>query len=261
MDETIVRIAGGNCYGILTHAAQPAADRTTLVLLNAGLIHRVGPFRSSVHIARKVAGQGHDVFRFDIPRVGDGTADGKQSLEQCIRSAFDSITQATGSRRFAIGGICSGADTGWRIACQDPRVAGVWLFDGFAARGKWFKFGRMQRALRRPPWQWPALALRMAQGRTGGLGGVQVSRDWSSPGQFREEAATLLGRGVRILAIYTGGVSKYLIHPNQIDDTFGQPRGRDGLDIEFWPDLDHILLSTVDRDRVVERVAEWCAGF
>jgi pimeloyl-ACP methyl ester carboxylesterase len=234
-----------------------------VVLLNAGLIHRVGPFRMSVHMARRLAEQGHDVLRFDMPRVGDGAGDGAQSIEAGIIAALDAVERTTGSRSFAIGGICNGADMAWRIAQLDDRVTGLLLFDGFAERGPWFRMGRLRKAIARPLRQWPGLAMKLVkrmQPRAGGMK-MQSFRDWPEAAQFREQAAMLLGRGVKILAMYTGGVSKYLLHRRQIDTTFGPARRHDGLDVEFWPEIDHILLSPIDRDRVMGRVGAWCATF
>src|SRR3546814_14223727 len=62
MDE-VIDIPGFG-YGILTPATARVAP-VTLVLLNAGLTHRVGPFRGYVGIARYLATRGVDVFRFD----------------------------------------------------------------------------------------------------------------------------------------------------------------------------------------------------
>src|SRR3546814_13050248 len=73
MDE-VIDIPGFG-YGILTPATARAAP-VTLVLLNAGLTHRVGPFRGYVSLARYLATLGREVFRFDLPRVGAGPAAG-----------------------------------------------------------------------------------------------------------------------------------------------------------------------------------------
>ena len=260
--EDVVTIEDGRAFGILSRAPV-RRSATTVVLLNAGLIHRVGPFRMSVHLARHLATQGHDVFRFDMPRVGDGAGDGAQSVEDGIIAALDAVERTTGSRSFAIGGICNGADTGWRIAQLDDRVTGLLLFDGFADRGLWFRVGRLRKVLARPLRQWPGLATRMAKRMSQRAGGMEMQsfRDWPEAAQFRKQAAMLLGRGVKILAIYTGGVSKYLLHRRQLKGTFGASHGHAGLQVRFWPELDHTLMSPGDRDRVLAGVGDWCETF
>src|SRR3546814_8462909 len=73
MDE-VIDIQGFG-YGILTPATAQVAP-VTLVLLNAGLTHRVGPFRGYVGIARYLAPRGGDVFRLDLPLLGEGPSPG-----------------------------------------------------------------------------------------------------------------------------------------------------------------------------------------
>src|SRR3546814_555978 len=169
-------------YVILAPATARLAP-VTLVLLNAGLTHRVGPFRGYVGIARYLATRGVDVFRFDLPRVGDGPAAGV-SVGAMVAATLDTLEREAGARCFVIGGICSAADMAWHIAQDDPRIAGVWLLDGFAHRGRWFRLARVRKALRRPPWQWPRWAWRFLRGlrqgeptrsgeRRGGIGGVR----------------------------------------------------------------------------------------
>src|SRR3546814_6141827 len=81
-----------------------------------------------------------------------------------VAATLDTLEREAGARCFVIGGICSAADMAWHIAQDDPRIAGVWLLDGFAHRGRWFRLARVLKALRRPPWQWPRLAWRLLRG-------------------------------------------------------------------------------------------------
>ncbi|MBJ7574531.1 hypothetical protein [Luteimonas sp. MC1828] len=261
MDE-VIDIPGFG-YGILTPARRRATP-VTLVLLNAGLTHRVGPFRSYVAIARYLATRSVDVFRFDLPRVGDGPAAGV-SVNAMVAAALDALEREVGSRRFVIGGICSAADMAWHIAQHDPRIAGVWLLDGFAHRGRWFRLARVRKALRRPPWQWPGLAWRLLRGLRPEEGvyaaDIAVIRDWPEPKAFRRQSTDLLSRGVRILAMYTGGVSKYMLDRRQLDDTFGKSCRHAGLTTTYWPAFDHTLMSPADRDHVLSSLGDWCEQF
>lgn len=255
MDE-IVSILGFG-FGILSRA-EGTPIPVTLVMLNAGLIHRVGPFRAYVRFARHLAARGVDVFRFDLPRVGDGPAGGAP-VNAMVAAVLDTLERETGARRFVLGGICSAADTAWRIAQDEPRVVGVWLFDGFAHRGRWFRYARLRKALARPFWYSTRLARKLLGGARGTAGApdtdVAMIRDWPEPAAFRRQTRELLARGVRILAMYTGGVSKYLMHPRQIDETFG---GRHkGLQVGYWPGFDHTLMSPDDRDQVMAELGDW----
>ena len=47
------------------------AGQPWVVLLNAGIIHRIGPNRLYVQLARRLASRGHAVLRFDLAGIGD----------------------------------------------------------------------------------------------------------------------------------------------------------------------------------------------
>ena len=63
--ERIVAFGPGDrLSGVLT--GQPKADGEVLVLLNAGTMPRVGPFRLYVDLARQLAARGGAVFRLTL---------------------------------------------------------------------------------------------------------------------------------------------------------------------------------------------------
>src|ERR1700761_7552568 len=78
--------------GIMTRslASQPCA-KPTVVVLNTGIIHRVGHYRLSVRLARLLAGSGFHVLRFDFAGVGDSEArtDGLSPLESSLADLED----------------------------------------------------------------------------------------------------------------------------------------------------------------------------
>ena len=67
--EKILPLAAGS-FGLVS---LPPGGRSSVavVLLNAGLIHRSGPFRLYTRLARKLAKSGYIVLRFDLPGIGD----------------------------------------------------------------------------------------------------------------------------------------------------------------------------------------------
>lgn len=257
MDE-VLALDGGLAYGILTRATGPARG-VTLVLLNAGLIHRPGPFRFHVHLARTLAADGYNVFRFDQPRIGDAGNGIHATTGALFKQVLDTLQASTGDTQFGIGGICSGADQAWRLALADSRVRSLLLIDGMTVHDIWFRVGQLRLMLSRGISQWPGMLKRFLASRSEDAPGVMDFRDWSEPARFRAEAQALLQRGVRILGLYTGGVSYYLLHRRQLDATFGKWRRHPGMTLVFWPDVDHILFSTVHRERVIQRIRTWVA--
>lgn len=258
MDE-VVRLDGGRSFGLLTRAEGVPKGRA-VVLFNAGLIHRMGPFRLHVRLARRLAAQGFDVFRFDMPRIGDAPAGSHANGESVVREALDAVQAATGARGFIVGGICSAADMGWRTGVADRRVEGVLLMDGMAVQNAWFRMGQLRLMLGRSPLRWPGMVLRLLRAGPEDAPGLLDFRDWPDHAQFIEQLGQMLERGVKILAFYTGGVSYYLLHPRQLDATFGRHRRHRGLQVEFRPQLDHILFSPGDRETVIDRVSDWAVA-
>jgi pimeloyl-ACP methyl ester carboxylesterase len=108
-----------------------------VILVNAGVIHRVGPHRSSVKLARALAPLGVAVLRFDLSGVGDSALSTRplpyhdQAVED-VRDALDLMRTSFGLQRFVVFGICSGAVHACSTALADDRVVGVVLFDGYA---------------------------------------------------------------------------------------------------------------------------------
>ncbi len=254
--EDVLALADGAGFGILTPALAPARG-TAVVLFNAGLIHRPGPLRFHVDLARQLSQEGFDVFRFDLPGVGDASMGG-DTLAMATR-ALDAVAARTGATAFLVGGICSAADLGWRMAGRDARVQGLLLIDPMVVRGAWYRIGRLQMLLRMPLRELAGKLLRRfgLRPRKAAAPAAEDYRDWPTPPEFRSRLAEALDRGVRVLGFYTGGVTDYLLHPRQIDATFAGLRGHRGLRLEFHPELDHILFAASDRRRVVDAIVGW----
>jgi pimeloyl-ACP methyl ester carboxylesterase len=242
-------------------AGDPAAAPATLVLLNAGTFPRSGPFRMHVELARELAAQGQPVFRFDLPGIGESPRLSNLSHLEAVSAALDCLSQNHGGRRFVVGGICSAADLGWRIAERDRRVCGVLLLDGISFAGPWFAFARIRRFLARSPRHWPGMAKRLL-GRARATESPTSAdfRDWPSRQQARTQMQTMLARGVRFLFIYTGGVGDRLLHPRQFDWAFGDAARSDKMTVEYWPECDHLFYRAGDRRRLLQMLAAWLPG-
>ena len=74
MREQICNFGANNgLFGILTSPDDDAklADAPVAIILNAGIVHRVGPFRMHVDIARQLAAKGFSTLRMDLSGLGD----------------------------------------------------------------------------------------------------------------------------------------------------------------------------------------------
>lgn len=128
--EEILTAAQHSVVGVLTYG-QSNSGLPSIVIFNAGVIHKIGPNRLHVKMARRLAEEGYNVFRFDYGGQGDSTAraDGP-SGSAYITNALDLVEKKTGSNGFILTGICSGAEDAYNTALQDSRIKGVILING-----------------------------------------------------------------------------------------------------------------------------------
>ncbi len=231
-----------------------------LVLPSAGLIPRAGPFRLHVELADRLAAHGIRTFRFDAPGVGEAPRlPGMADLEATL-AAIDHLASHHGGAQFVVGGICAGADVGWRAAVDDERVVAMLMLDGVAFAGPWFHLARITNALRRGPGSWTGIARRIFGRVGGGLDRrfeIADYREWPTRAQARTEFANLVRNKKRSLWIYTGGYVDVFLHPRQFAWSFGAPARAACVEMEFWPDCDHTFFATPHRRRLLDRIEHW----
>src|SRR5215475_3162536 len=78
-DEAVRLAPEGQLVGILSHpAANPLTSTGSpapgVIILNAGVLHRVGPHRLHVLLARRLAASGFTGLRLDLGGIGDSIA-------------------------------------------------------------------------------------------------------------------------------------------------------------------------------------------
>ncbi len=251
--------------GIL--CGDPASPAPVLVLPNAGLIPRAGPFRLHVELADRLAARGIRTFRFDTPGVGETPRLPGCDNAQATIAALDHLARHHGAERFVVGGVCSAADLGWATAVRDRRVVGMLMLDGISFTGFWFHFARIAGALRRGPGAWFGIANRLlrrtataaasAGAGAGRLRFVADERGWPDRASARRQFAALAARGARSLWIYTGGYADLFLHPRQFGAMFGRPAHAPGVALHYWPDCDHTFYARAHRDRLLAVVEDW----
>jgi pimeloyl-ACP methyl ester carboxylesterase len=134
--ERVLRLGRDRALvGVLAEPAEggTGARRAGVVILNAGAAHRVGPSRSAVMIARRLAALGHPVLRLDLPGLGDSPArQGEPDNVVYAPNALEAIAVAVdwmrGHPRAAgcrLVGLCSGAYNAFKAAVAGLPVDGV----------------------------------------------------------------------------------------------------------------------------------------
>ena len=115
--------------GVVHDPAPPVADAGILIVVG-GPQYRVGSHRQFVLMARRFAGAGHAVFRFDSRGMGDssGSARTFESIRDDIESAVARFfIEVPSIRRVIVFGLCDGASAALLFCVSNPRVSGLIL--------------------------------------------------------------------------------------------------------------------------------------
>jgi pimeloyl-ACP methyl ester carboxylesterase len=253
-------------------AASQGSDRPAVVILNTGIIHRVGHHRMYVMLSRALADAGHTVVRFDFSGIGDSAPakDRKPPLAACleqIREVIDSLAVTHQISRFVLVGLCSGADHAILYTRDDARVVGVVLMDPTLPPTLRYYFHYVRQRLPHVR-NWLSVVsgrsglMRMLAGhlarrlRVGGhspeftLQGLQFSPDLAQ--SYRAVAQ----RRVNMLAVFTR-VSARHTYPQQILDAFPETGNGGGVRLEYFPDSNHHFSPPPARARLLGVIADW----
>ena len=140
MIERVLRFGDSdNLIGIHTSSAA-SSKRPGIVLVNSGVVHRAGPNRLYVNIARQLAAVGYPVLRFDLSGIGDSSPRSDAlSFEKSAISETSAAMAALGAESdcsgFILCGICSGADISFLTCRDNPAVLGAVLINGRGLHG------------------------------------------------------------------------------------------------------------------------------
>ncbi len=249
-------------------------ERPAFVFLNAGILHRVGPSRIHVHLARALGRDGHPSLRFDFSGFGDSEnpRDGLPFRDRGVAEAgraMDYLKESLGSRQFILVGLCSGAEVGHASGVADPRVVGIVPMDGHIFRTPRFYLHRYgPRLIRLESW------LNLLRGRTYlgpfirrlvgpdpgptlAEGSEVFEMDRPAKAEIEADLQQLVDRGVRMLQIFTGGMDDLCTYQGQFEEAFASIDFEELLQVEFFSEADHTFTSPRDQQRLVETVAGW----
>ncbi|MDX2205395.1 MAG: alpha/beta fold hydrolase [Hyphomicrobiaceae bacterium] len=273
--ENVYAVGAGN--SLVAAVAEPArkagaGEAPAIVILNTGIVHRVGHQRKFVVLARLLAARGLTVVRFDFAGIGDSDArqDDLPPLEGClddIRVVLDWLETTRGLRRFVLLGLCSGADHAIIYAGGDPRVVGAVLLDPMIPSTSRYLLHYFARRLVRPS-SW--LNFVTGHGRLYALirkrlmktkGGEDLDAPMADDERVREFLngvyARAVDNNVQLLAVLTGATDGRQSYREQILDAFPELPLGPLLRAEFLRDCDHLFLFECDRERLNAIVVDW----
>jgi pimeloyl-ACP methyl ester carboxylesterase len=239
-----------------------AAEGIGVIVLNAGMVHRIGPFRLHVEMTRRLNAMGYPTLRFDLSTLGDSGSSGEsqtraQQICADVADAMELLREQAGCSRFVLVGLCSGAQNAHIVACTDPHVAGAVFLDGYAFR----TFGyRVRHYLPRllDPARWRRAFVRRSQPTAIRAAAEPVFAVAPSPrAVVLADFAGMLERGIKLCLIYSGGISNYFNHARQFRECFGRVVDHPAVTTRFLRETDHTYILTGDRDRLLGHIETW----
>jgi dienelactone hydrolase len=251
--------------GILSLPEVPRADAPTLLLLNAGLLHRVGPNRLHVDLARRLATSGFSSFRFDMSGIGDSDHGGSDLLyiERSVSDvieAMDLVQRLVNIDQFVTAGLCTGAFNSFRAALADERIKGCALLDGYSYPTIRSQL-RYQRTRILDARRWSGFLRRKLANRHREQAAqrnlVVFENEVVPKERFEDELATLIDRDVRMLFVYTRFGPLSYSYPDQLFDAFPGIDLRRTASVRYYPDADHTFTLPGNRSRLVEDITSW----
>jgi pimeloyl-ACP methyl ester carboxylesterase len=261
--------------GIVTEPAAAAAG-VAFVLLNAGVVHRVGPNRIHVTAARRLAARGFHAVRFDLSGLGDsGSRRDSVPFDQAsvleAREVMNAIERQYGVSRFVTLGLCSGAVVAFRTAVADDRVLGSVLINpqGFVQSEEWNAYV-VNKALARKYWREKLLSARSwRQALTGRSNYRQIvdvmTRRIGSlfgrnqevtqiAGELAADFGQLRQRGIRILLACSEGDFGVDYLSTILGPRFNRRERMDSLTL---PRGDHSLTLAASQQRFFDGLTQW----
>lgn len=256
--------------GIVTKAVSPAsANRPAIVILNTGIIHRVGHHRMFVTMSRALGAVGYTVLRFDFSGIGDSSPryDGLSLVDACmaeIREALDWLERDGAASRMILIGLCSGADHAVLYGHTDPRIVGLVLMDPSIPPTLRYYVHYIGRRLRRLRSWFNVLSGRSRTLRMLMPHMLPIAQRY--PLQNRVPRQTVerhyrnsVDSGIEILAIFTEETTRQTYREQMIEALPNVSFG-DRLTLEFFPGSDHTFALESDRSRLIQLILQWVSA-
>ena len=255
--------------GILTLPQNTSASKkTAVVMMNAGIGLRTGPFRMQVDLARLLAQGGFSVLRFDLSGLGDSpVANGKTVAEvrevEELRAALDVLQQMLNAEEFVVFGFCTGAVLGLKTALLDNRITGLIFLDGYAYRTASFFVRRiLQRVFSRKRWSVYFRTRILALFKNKPVAQLTEGFKVIQPRKETVEGDLLMlgNRGVKQAHIYTNSADQFFNHNRQFLEMFPSLKNlveRGQLQSWYLKNMDHSLSIYGARKSFFSEIVSW----
>jgi len=275
-EQAVLFGARASLVGIVAKATSAASPvRPAIVILNTGIIHRVGHHRMFVSMSRALAALGYTVLRFDFSGNGDSDPrdDGLSPVDACmaeIREAVDWLARDGTASRMILVGLCSGADHAVLYGHTDPRIVGLVLMDPYIPPTLRYYVHFIGRRLRQGSSWFNVLSGRSRTLRMLIRPMLHIAhpkrKAWPRGLQNRVPRQTVerhyqssVDKGIEILAIFTEETTRQTYREQMIEALPNVSFG-DRLRLEFFPGSDHTFKLESDRIRLIQLILRWVSA-
>lgn len=253
-------LSGVICTPETGGSAQPA-----LIFWNTGMLHRVGPNRCYVELARAAAARGLASLRFDLSGMGDSATaravlGRKERIVSEISSAMNLLVQQGIAEQFIMVGLCSGADDCHHAAVADARICGAISVDGYAYSTPRYWRKRLWSKLRSGKSLFQTVKRQFSKKDVSNESS-EADFAWAMPDreQVTSDINATTERGMMWLYVYTGEVADIYNYADQFFDMLPGLLRREQIEAVFMQDADHTLSSIADRRAFTDLVLDWVA--
>jgi pimeloyl-ACP methyl ester carboxylesterase len=255
--------------GILCEPNGPA--QTAVILLNSGVIHRVGSCRLSVTLARAFCQQLNlPSLRFDFSGVGESeprrsSLTAAEVAREEVIEAMNYLADTKNIQHFILYGLCSGAYASYRTALKDPRVIAIAQIDGYCYMSrKSYLHHYLPRIVSVSRWLSLCMrALGLKKTKSGAAVSGIEAKFFEVPnfGNFPPQAEVtqglqqLVARGVHLFNVFCR--SEHYNYPQQFVDCFSTVPFGQQLELLYLANASHILAEPKEQQQVVTQMLAW----
>lgn len=276
MREKVVKIGQPTpLLGVMTEPEENRRNDMAIILLNSGVMHRIGSCRLSVKVARSIADEvGITALRFDFSGVGDseprsGGVDFESAVVSEVVEVMDYMQSEYGVSRFVLFGLCSGGHVACRVGGYDSRVTHIIQIDGhcYPTWKSWY-YHYAPKVLSLERWLGRFKKAFAGVSSSGSLNGAEVAGieseyfevpDFGTTPERRviaDRLKKIIDNRISLFCFYTGRQPSYN-YANQFVDCYHDVDFGDSLKVCYMPDSSHIVSDPESQSRVVWETVHW----
>lgn len=260
-----------NLVGILSNPENRSEEQChpLIMILNAGFVHRCGPFRMNTELANTLSKSGFTVFRFDLAGIGDSEKPAEDSRSYKKRNlddvgeAIEFLTSKTDIEKIIIIGLCTGADLAHRALVKYSQITSAVLMDGYGYPTTRFHVNRYS-----PVIMTPTRLLRALNKLSKKLIFSKKENNeyqkaeayiWELPDrkQYIKDMQNNHKAKKKQLYIFSGGVKDYYNYQQQFYDGFKRYDFINDVTVKYLESSDHTYILLEQRNKLFNIVTEW----